>query len=283
MLPEIPLQDYFDYILPRLPKRLKNNIENVIERQCPRVLRSSSSRPDAFFKACSTKLARKSSRESPAQNPQHSEDGEIYVYDIANLLELNDFSKLVHGMKQIGVLALDPCRRFTLGATLENRTMRLCFLSRATLLRTTPFDLIKARRSQTLLHAKTSTSGFHSQDHRQLIRYFLSLAFSSPTGMGWDPTIMLSHKNRLGHRRYNVEVDGQTFTTMKPEWLEEAAEYPVSPSYTPAGCCLGKDARFFRHVAIGKIVTLPNHHEQMDKCRRVGGFKDLKMYQEYQE
>ncbi|KAJ3724787.1 hypothetical protein C8R42DRAFT_662645 [Lentinula raphanica] len=93
------------------------------------------------------------------------------------------------------VLALDPCRRFTLGATIENRTMRLWFLSRATLLKTKPFNFIK--------------------DRHQLVHYFLSLAFSSTTDMGWDPTMEFSHYDRNKRRQYKIKVNSQIFTTVK--------------------------------------------------------------------
>ncbi|KAJ3843055.1 hypothetical protein F5878DRAFT_528643, partial [Lentinula raphanica] len=104
-----------------------------------------------------------------------------------------DVAKLVYDMQQ--VLALDPCRRFTLGATIENRTMRLWFLSRATLLKTKPFNFIK--------------------DRHQLVHYFLSLAFSSTTDMGWDPTMEFSHYDRNKRRQYKIKVNSQIFTTVK--------------------------------------------------------------------
>ncbi|KAJ3742372.1 hypothetical protein DFH05DRAFT_1461485 [Lentinula detonsa] len=73
------------------------------------------------------------------------------VYDLANPHQFklgdaekdenDDFAKLVYDMEQI--LALDPCRRFTFGTTIENCITRLWFLSHATLLRTKPFDLMK--------------------------------------------------------------------------------------------------------------------------------------------
>ncbi|KAJ3782391.1 hypothetical protein GGU10DRAFT_275653 [Lentinula aff. detonsa] len=74
-------------------------------------------------------------------------------------------TRLRHGANS----CLDPCRRFTFGTTIENRATRLWLLSRATLLRTKPFDFIK--------------------DRRQLVVVLLSLAFSAMNQTGWDPTI----------------------------------------------------------------------------------------------
>ncbi|KAJ3976622.1 hypothetical protein EV361DRAFT_258153 [Lentinula raphanica] len=267
MIPEIPWQDYFDRILPPLPKQLEGKVEDVLQRleangtilhdrwkafpvdpalgneseqtvfhrltqvydavvdaatQIDNALRptfglvvngnvamqsdrGTSSRPDAFLKLYPD-LASQSSRvlrnSTNLQRSRQLEIGPHYVYDIANpqQFKLNDdtddtdddVAKLVYDMQQ--VLALDPCRRFTLGATIENRTMRLWFLSRATLLKTKPFNFIK--------------------DRHQLVHYFLSLAFSSTTDMGWDPTMEFSHYDRNKRRQYKIKVNGQIFTTV---------------------------------------------------------------------
>ncbi|KAJ3986629.1 hypothetical protein F5890DRAFT_1502618, partial [Lentinula detonsa] len=131
----------------------------------------------------------------PPQNERY------HVYDLANLHQFklgdvekdenDDFAKLVHDMEQI--LALDPCRRFTFGTTIGNCTNRLWFLSRATLLRTKPFDFMK--------------------DRRQLVRIFLSLAFSSHR-MGWDSTITFSHVDSFGQRQYLIKIKDQSYTTV---------------------------------------------------------------------
>ncbi|KAF9069419.1 hypothetical protein BDP27DRAFT_1265073, partial [Rhodocollybia butyracea] len=103
------------------------------------------------------------------------------------------------------ILAYDPSRRFTFGTTIENRTMRLWFMSRATLLKTESFDFIK--------------------DRERLVRLFLSLAFSSPTEMGWDPTITFSHLEN-GRRQYQIIVDGETYTTVSI-LSDSAADSPL--------------------------------------------------------
>ncbi|KAJ3780910.1 hypothetical protein GGU10DRAFT_413684 [Lentinula aff. detonsa] len=79
-----------------------------------------------------------------------------FVYDIVNPQQFklqedtsrtnDDVAKLCYDMTQI--LALDPCRRFTFGTTIENCTTRLWFLSHATLLKTAPFDFMKRSHRQ---------------------------------------------------------------------------------------------------------------------------------------
>ncbi|KAJ3985041.1 hypothetical protein F5890DRAFT_1216334 [Lentinula detonsa] len=168
--------------------------------------RGASSRPDGFNKLYSKTQGEQqqgdeatgelNTRAKPQKNVRH------FVHDLANPNQYklgdaqndedDDFAKLVYDMEQI--LALDPCRRFTFGTTIENRSTRLWFLSRATLLRTKPFDFMKERR--------------------QLVIIFLSLAFSHLDQMGWDPTIAFSHVDKSGHRQYRIKINDQTYTTI---------------------------------------------------------------------
>ncbi|KAJ3792628.1 hypothetical protein GGU11DRAFT_812417 [Lentinula aff. detonsa] len=139
--------------------------------------RGASSRPDGFNTKDQKQTERKEAGDiSKAKNKRYS------VYDLANphqfklrdrqndeddILGRTGFwaTRLRHGANS----CLDPCRRFTFGTTIENRATRLWLLSRATLLRTKPFDFIK--------------------DRRQLVVVLLSLAFSAMNQTGWDPTI----------------------------------------------------------------------------------------------
>ena len=54
-----------------------------------------------------------------------------------------DSKKVLWNMHQ--TLREDPCRRFTYGFTIENRTMRIWFCSRAEILVSRPFDFIAVR------------------------------------------------------------------------------------------------------------------------------------------
>ncbi|KAJ3998641.1 hypothetical protein F5050DRAFT_1743799 [Lentinula boryana] len=174
--------------------------------------RGASSRPDGFNKLYTEDQKQTERKEagdiSKAKNKRYS------VYDLANPHQFklrdrqndedDDFGKLVYDMEQI--LALDPCRRFTFGTTIENRTTRLWLLSRATLLRTKPFDFIK--------------------DRRQLVVIFLSLAFSAMNQTGWDPTIKLSHLDKSGQRQYEIKLNDNSYTTVDV-LSDSAADSPL--------------------------------------------------------
>ncbi|KAJ3733089.1 hypothetical protein DFJ43DRAFT_1223670 [Lentinula guzmanii] len=105
----------------------------------------------------------------------------------------DDILKLMWNMSRI--LALDPCRRFTLGFTIEDRGFRLWILNRGTLLKTQAFDFMK--------------------DQRSLVTVFLSFAFSSAENMGWDPTITFSHRDSENRRQYNIIVKERVYKTVK--------------------------------------------------------------------
>ncbi|KAF9069414.1 hypothetical protein BDP27DRAFT_726280 [Rhodocollybia butyracea] len=175
--------------------------------------RGSCSRPDAFQMLYSKfREAVRSDEQSAAfELPLPEPKGPHPIYDFCNPHEFKlnprdtdkDVSQVVYDMDQI--LAYDPSRRFTFGTTIENRTMRLWFMSRATLLKTESFDFIK--------------------DRQRLVRFFLSLAFSSPTEMGWDPTITFSHLEN-GRRQYQIIVDGETYTTVSI-LSDSAADSPL--------------------------------------------------------
>ncbi|KAJ3985486.1 hypothetical protein F5890DRAFT_1409428 [Lentinula detonsa] len=160
---------------------------------------ATSSRPDGFNKLY-MKL-----REAQEHPEKHNQTADIAMgRKPPNNVRHFDFAKLVYDMEQI--LALDPCRRFTFGTTVENRTTRLWFLSRATLLRTEPFDFIKERR--------------------QLVIIFLCLAFSSLDRMGWDPTIAFSHLDKDGRRQYHIKIENQSYMTVDV-LSDSAADSPL--------------------------------------------------------
>ncbi|KAJ4001520.1 hypothetical protein F5050DRAFT_1803054 [Lentinula boryana] len=169
--------------------------------------RGVSSRPDGFNKKSQGKEQSEQKQEGTGDVVTQNAGGKppknerYLVYDLANPHQFKlgdaemdendqDFAKLVYDMEQI--LALDPCRRFTFGTTIENCTTRLWFLSRATVLRTKPFDFM--------------------QDRRQLVRIFLSLAFSSRDRISWETTITLSHVDRFGQRQYLIKINDQSYT-----------------------------------------------------------------------
>ncbi|KAJ3753782.1 hypothetical protein EV360DRAFT_87460 [Lentinula raphanica] len=161
--------------------------------------------PDAFNELCSKTQPTTAQTHSDTSNAKRRKAPEDrnYVYDIANPHQfkkgdgvnqiIEDFSKVIYDMEQ--VLARDPCRRFTFGTTIENRTTRLWFLSRASLLRSTSFDFMT--------------------DRQRLVHLILSLAFSSLRDLGWDTTMSFSHVDSFSRRQYTIDVDGHQFTTME--------------------------------------------------------------------
>lgn len=60
----------------------------------------------------------------------------------ANIIP-QDSKKVLWNMHQ--TLRDDPCRRFTFGFTIENRTMRIWYAGRAEILVSTPFDFMNVR------------------------------------------------------------------------------------------------------------------------------------------
>ncbi|KAJ3718700.1 hypothetical protein C8R42DRAFT_125223, partial [Lentinula raphanica] len=159
--------------------------------------------PDAFNELCSKTQPTTAQTHNDNNNAKRRKAPEDrnYVYDIANPYQfkkgdgvtqiIENFSKVLFDMQQ--VLARDPCRRFTFGTTIENRTTRLWFLSRASLLRSTSFDFMT--------------------DRRRVVHLFLSLAFSSLRDLGWDTTMSFSHVDSCSRRQYTIDVDGHQFTT----------------------------------------------------------------------
>ncbi|KAL5496160.1 hypothetical protein ACEPAH_3077 [Sanghuangporus vaninii] len=104
------------------------------------------------------------------------------------------------------MMARDPCRRFSFGITVENTNMRLWFCSRATPVVSKPFDF--------------------TMDLALLLHVLLSFAFASKEELGWDSTIRPIIKSD-GKRAYHIDVDGQTYETMKV-LADDAAEELVS-------------------------------------------------------
>ncbi|KAJ3966400.1 hypothetical protein EV361DRAFT_571439 [Lentinula raphanica] len=210
--------------------------------------RGVSSRPHAFNKLY-TKIQKttlpKGEGKSNADGDPTSKDEQHFVYDIANPYrfskteEIDVVDDIVNDMEQ--VLARDPCRRFAFGTTITNRTTRLWFLSRASLLISTTFDLMT--------------------DRLQLVRLFLSLAFSSLSDMGWDSTMSFSHEDKFLRRQYKIEVDGQHFTTM--DMLLEAS--------TDNG--QGRATRIWRvkdsggHTRVLKDLWLSSNRQEEHKIR----------------
>ncbi|KAJ3780436.1 hypothetical protein GGU11DRAFT_730966 [Lentinula aff. detonsa] len=177
----LPLAEIFDAIVQaaqQLEPGLEPNFKLVVDSYATRMSeRGGDMRPDGYFKITDKALNEMRKKCEVLMKKEGWED---------------DIIKLMWNMSNI--LALDPCRRFTLGFTIEDRWFRLWILNRGTLLRTQAFDFIK--------------------DQRSLVTVFLSFAFSSAENMGWDPTITFSHLDSHNRRQYNIIVNERVYKTV---------------------------------------------------------------------
>ncbi|KAF5370176.1 hypothetical protein D9757_010613 [Collybiopsis confluens] len=92
------------------------------------------------------------------------------------------------------IMSVDPLRRFSFGWTMQNRDLRMWFACRGVIFVTEAVDV------------------FTNPD--PLVRFFASIAFSSRTALGWDPTIEVT-RSPSPPRQYEITVNGRSFTTVK--------------------------------------------------------------------
>ncbi|KAK0194219.1 hypothetical protein F5146DRAFT_1184019 [Armillaria mellea] len=110
----------------------------------------------------------------------------------------DDFGKLIGNASQ--AMYADPTRRFMFGTTIENRTARFWFFSRAIVLASKSFDFIK--------------------DYTHLIRYVLSLSFATAEDLGYDLSVTrvaypLATNPSEHSIQYDYRVGGDTYRTVK--------------------------------------------------------------------
>ncbi|KAF5355586.1 hypothetical protein D9757_012819 [Collybiopsis confluens] len=92
------------------------------------------------------------------------------------------------------IMTVDPLRRFSFGWTMQNCDLRIWFACRGVIFVTKAVD------------------AFMNPD--SLVRFFASIAFSSRTALGWDPTMEVICSS-AAPRQYNITVNGQKFSTVK--------------------------------------------------------------------
>ncbi|KAL5479069.1 hypothetical protein ACEPAI_2357 [Sanghuangporus weigelae] len=165
--------------------------------------RESTNRPDAYFTLRKPEwFAAKLAAAKQADDPIQMEELLLSWYDIGIPGEFkkddnqdtraDDAIKLIFSLQQI--MALDACRRFTFGFTIENISMRLWFCSRALVLVSEPFDFTRNLRIVT--------------------RIMLAFAFASKEELGWDTTIQAVVGND-GKRAYHIDIDGDKYETVQ--------------------------------------------------------------------
>ncbi|KIK65022.1 hypothetical protein GYMLUDRAFT_39433 [Collybiopsis luxurians FD-317 M1] len=190
------LGDVFDSVVEAV-----NTLYPYVSQQFTLLVRPS--RPPDSEQGSSSKLNSSFVPVDVAERLKKDPNGSYEWYDIAEVSEVKkaeeafinvrneNVAKVMYNLQQI--MSLDPCRRFTFGSTIQNRELRLWFACRGVVLTTRAFDF------------------FTNPD--RLVHFFIAFAFSSPTALGWDPTIEYLDIQD-GQRRYKITVDDQEFTTV---------------------------------------------------------------------
>ncbi|KAI5984940.1 hypothetical protein EDD15DRAFT_2374621 [Pisolithus albus] len=180
-----PLSRVFDAVVHEARQTIGNR-ETTLKygsrpAKSPTSERSNSTRPDAFLL-----LREKKSIDDKTDTSNDSWN------DIAVSFEFkkgtgeedreDDEKKVISSLHHI--MRSDPCRRSTLGVTIENAQMRFWFTCRAITLVSKPFN-------------------FFTKPER-LIHFFCSLAFANEQQLGWDPTVQRVCVE--GKPQYNITV-----------------------------------------------------------------------------
>ncbi|KAJ4477428.1 hypothetical protein J3R30DRAFT_3703820 [Lentinula aciculospora] len=167
--------------------------------------RDSSTKPDAHFTTLeeAARLGRDGGKPSvynvwDSHEFKKNNEG---VNDTMNIC----VSQIVYDMQQI--MALDPCRRFTFGTSINNRAFRLWFCCRGAFLTAEPFDFMN--------------------EPEKLVHVFLSFAFASRTDAGWDPSMTcILPTCPTEKRQYKIQVGDKTYVTVKV-LSDYAADSPI--------------------------------------------------------
>ncbi|KAK0195828.1 hypothetical protein F5146DRAFT_951483 [Armillaria mellea] len=159
-----------------------------------------SRRPDYFENATSTTpievpdLIKKNGHKLACDRPALEE----YKKDDKPKDQNDNFAKLVGNASQ--AMYADPTRRFMFGMTIENKTARFWFFSRAIVLVSQSFDFLK--------------------DYTHLIRYVLSLSFATAEELGYDVSVTrvaypLASNPSEHTIQYDYLICGKTYRTVK--------------------------------------------------------------------
>ncbi|KAJ3871744.1 hypothetical protein F5051DRAFT_184280 [Lentinula edodes] len=167
--------------------------------------RDSTTMPDGHFTSMDEAVRLSRSGEEPSLyqvwNSHEFKKGNERVRDIMNQCA----SQVVYDMQQI--MALDPCRRFTFGTSIMNRSFRLWFCSRGAFFTAEPFDFIS--------------------EPEKLVHVFLAFAFASRTDAGWDPSMsFILPASPTEKRQYRIRVGDKTYITVKM-LSDHAADSPI--------------------------------------------------------
>ncbi|KAI5984943.1 hypothetical protein EDD15DRAFT_2532928 [Pisolithus albus] len=184
-----PLSQVFDAVVREARKTIGDRKATLMyasrRTKSPASERSNSTRPDAYLLL----------REKKSIDDKTDTSNDLHRHswnDIAVSFEFkkgtgdedreDDDKKVISSLHHI--MRSDPCRRSTLGVTMENTQMRFWFTCRAITLVSKPFDF--------------------STEPEHLIHFFCSVAFANEHQLGWDPTVQRVCVE--GKPQYNITV-----------------------------------------------------------------------------
>ncbi|KAF5381250.1 hypothetical protein D9757_007908 [Collybiopsis confluens] len=180
----------------------------MLPKRPPSSERASKAQPDASFYLAHLAKALKTEPKTAVYSWYNSASPGEFKKDLeSSVTKRNEnVSKIVKGLQFI--MSVDPCRRFSFGWTMQNRDLRIWFACRGVVLVTKPVDV------------------FTNPD--RLVRFFASMAFSSPTALGWDPSIqhlptLLLLDNILVSRAtrvWLVKDEGGKEFVLKDVWMD---------------------------------------------------------------
>lgn len=97
---------------------------------------------------------------------------------------LQNIEQLLWDMNQI--LRNDPSRRFSVGYSIENTSMRIWRCDRSDIVSSEEFDFKKVRYVTVL----RKIANEHQQDYMRVIQFFLSVLYADDEQLGCDPTMV---------------------------------------------------------------------------------------------
>ncbi|KAI5993493.1 hypothetical protein EDD15DRAFT_2367230 [Pisolithus albus] len=177
-----PLSLVFDAVVREARQTIGNRETTLMYASRPTKLRTSersnSTRPDAYLL-----LREKKSIDDKTDTSNDSWNDIAVSFEFRKGTGEEDRKdKVISSLHHI--MRSDPCRRSTLGVTIEDTQMRFWFTCRAITLVSEPFDF------------------FTEPEH--LIHFFCSLAFANERQLGWDPTVQRVCVE--GKPQYNITV-----------------------------------------------------------------------------
>ncbi|KDQ61422.1 hypothetical protein JAAARDRAFT_54793 [Jaapia argillacea MUCL 33604] len=220
----------------------------------PYLERTNLTRPDAYFELdpiASTVRSGSSSESRLSAWYNIGVAGECKTANTDNnSLDDDVTAKVIWSMHHI--MRSDPCRRFTLGFTIEDTTTRIWFCCRQIVLVTQPFNFIT--------------------EHEKLIQFVSSVLYSGRVSMGWDPTIIRHVTDNRTYFDITVHSQGKAMQFRSSKFLSNLG----------AGAIRGRGTRVFRArrlndegKEVGEEVALRDVWVDVDRLREADIYQRL--------